>query len=169
MSLLATDSVKGWAHRMQIARRFPLRRHALVTCALLLPIAFDAMAEVIDPERQIQKSGYHSVKMGDDGRTRFFNYTERAKTSRIASLEKEIAELPKHLEIQKMCDFMRGGAKAKLIAERGISLDVVVANYGYSGATIACVLKYMHDNKVGTQLIYSKKGSDGMYMVFVTD
>ena len=34
---------------------------------------------------------------------------------------------------------------------------------------VACVLKYMHDSNVGTQLIYNKKGAGGMYMVFITD
>lgn len=132
-------------------------------------ISSHAIAEVIDPEKQILKNGYHSVKMGDDGRTRFFSFTERVASPRIAALESEITKLPKHIEVQKMCDFMRGGAKAKFFEQRGIAIDVAVTNYGSSGSTIVCVLKYMHENNVGTQLIYSKKGAGGMYMVFVTD
>lgn len=128
-----------------------------------------AVAEVIDPEKHIVKNGYHSVKMGDDGKTRFYSFTERAVSSRITALENEIAKLPKHVEVQKMCDFMRGGTKAKLIEQRGIAMDVVLTNYGYSGSTVACVLKYMHESNVGTQLIYNKKGANGMYMVFITD
>ncbi|UPQ82886.1 hypothetical protein M0M42_00260 [Pseudomonas knackmussii] len=128
-----------------------------------------AMAEVIDPEKHIQKNGYHSIKMGDDGETRFYSFTERGAALRIAGLEGKIELLPKHVEVQKMCDFMRGGTKAKLIQQRGIAIDVAVTNYGYSGSTVACVLKYMHENNLGTQLIYSKKGVGGMYMVFVTD
>ena len=107
--------------------------------------------------------------MGDDGKTRFYSFTERATSPRIAALESEIAKLPKHIEVQKMCDFMRGATKAKLIEQRGIAIDVAVTNYGYSGSTVACVLKYMHESNVGTQLIYNKKGAGGMYMVFVTD
>lgn len=126
-------------------------------------------AEVIDPENHIITNGYHSEKMGDDGKTRFYTFTERATSPRIASLENEIAKLPKHADVQRMCDFMRGIVKAKLIEQLGIALDVAVTNYGYSGSTCACVLKYMHGSSVGTQLIYSKKGTGGMYMVFVTD
>lgn len=121
-------------------------------------VSTHAIAEVIDPEKHVLKNGYHSVKMGDDGKTRFYSFTERAASPRIAALETEIAKLPKHVEVQKMCDFMRGGTKAKLIEQRGIAIDVAVTNYGYSGSTVACVLKYMHDSNVGTQLIYSKKG-----------
>ncbi len=128
-----------------------------------------AIAEIIDPEKLVLKNGYHSVKLGDDGKTRFYSFTERAASHRIAALEAEIAKLPKHVDVQKMCDFMRGGTKAKLIEQRGIAIDVAVINYGYSGSTVACVLKYMHESNVGTQLIYSKKGASGMYMVFVTD
>ena len=92
-----------------------------------------------------------------------------AASSRIAALESAIAKLPKHVEVHKLCEFMRGGTKATLIEQRGSAIDVAVTNYGYSGSTVTCVLKYMHGNKVGTQLIYSKKGVGGMYMVFVTD
>jgi hypothetical protein len=141
----------------------------LATSALLSTLSSHANAEVIDPENHIKKNGYHSVKMGDDGKTRFYSYTERAKSPRITALKNDISKLPKHIEVQKMCDFMRGGVKATLIEQQGISFDVAVTNYGYSGSTIACVLKYMHENTVGTQLIYSKKGDGGMYMLFVTD
>jgi hypothetical protein len=132
-------------------------------------VSTHAIAQVIDPETHILKNGYHSVKMGDDGKTRFYSFTERAASLRIAALETEIAKLPKHVDVQKMCDFMRGTTKAKLIEQRGIAIDVAVTNYGYSGSTVACVLKYMHASNVGTQLIYNKKGAGGMYMVFVTD
>ena len=64
---------------------------------------------------------------------------------------------------------MRGGAKAMLIEQTGIALDVAVTNYGYSGSTIACTLKYMTGNSVGSQHVISKQGQHGMYMVFVTD
>ena len=128
-----------------------------------------AFGEVIDPEAHVLKNGYHSVNMGDDGKMRFYSFTERATSPRIAALEAEIEKLPKHIEVHKVCDFMRGGTKAKLIEQRGIALDVALTNYGYSGSTIACVLKYMHGSNVGTQLIYNKKGGAGVYMVFVTD
>lgn len=141
-----------------------------VASGLLLGfVSTHAVAEVIDPEKHVLKNGYHSVKMGDDGKTRFYSFTERATSPRIAALESEIAKLPKHIEVQKMCDFMRGATKAKLIEQRGVAIDVAVTNYGYSGSTVVCVLKYMHESNVGTQLIYNKKGAAGMYMVFVTD
>ncbi len=132
-------------------------------------VSTQAVAEVIDPEKHVLKNGYHSVKMGDDGKTRFYSFIERAASPRITALQTEIAKLPKHVDVQKMCDFMRGSTKAKLIEERGVVIDVAVTNYGYSGATVACVLKFMHGSSVSTQLIFSKKGAAGMYMVFVTD
>ncbi len=132
-------------------------------------ISTHAIAEVIDPEKHIVKNGFHSVKMGDDGKTRFYSFTERAASPRITALENEIAKLPKLVVAQKMCDFMRGAIKEKLIEQRSVAIDVAVTNYGYSGSTVACVLKYMHESNVGTQLIYNKNGAGGMYMVFVTD
>lgn len=131
--------------------------------------ATHAGAEVIDPEKYILKNGYQSMNMGDDGKSPVYKFTERVASPRIAVSETEIAKLPKHVEVQKFCDFMRGGTKALLIEQRGITIDVAVINYGYSGSTVACVLKYMYGNKVGTQLIYNKKGVGGLYMVFVTD
>ncbi len=128
-----------------------------------------AGAGVIDPEKQIQKNGYHSVRMGDDGKTKIYSFTERANSSRISVLEADIAALPKDVEVFKVCDFMRGGVKANLIQQRGIDIDVAVTNYGYSGSTAACTLKYMQKNKVGTQLIFYKQGHGGLYMVFITD
>jgi hypothetical protein len=143
--------------------------YLLICTACLALVSTQARAEIIDPEKHVQRDGHHSLKMGDDGKTRFYSRTERVPPARIAALEADIARLPKHVEVQKMCDFMRGGAKAKLIEQRGIAFDVVLTNYGYSGPTVACVLKYIHEKNVGTQLIYSKKGAGGMYTVFVTD
>jgi hypothetical protein len=126
-------------------------------------------SQVLDPENYIRTNGYHSVKTGDDGVTPFYTFTERATPDRIFMLSKQIEGLPKQAELLQVCDFMRGGVKAKLIEERGIQLDVAVTNYGHSGSTIACNLKYMSGASVGTQLIFSKQAQDGVYMVFVTD
>ena len=139
------------------------------SCACLLALSTRAGAQVIDPEVHIQKTGYDSLKMGDDGVTRFYMFTERAAASRIATLEQVIAALPKQMIVFNVCDQMRGSVKAKLLQDRGLPFDVAAINYGYSGSTIACVLKYMHESKVGTQLIYMKRATGGMYIVFVTD
>lgn len=142
----------------------------LVASVLLLSLVFSqAVAEVIDPKTHILKNGYHSVTMGDDGKARIYSFTERATSPRIAALEAEIERLPKNAEVYKLCDFFRGGTKALLIKQRGVAIDVAVTNYGYTSSTLACVLKYMQGNKVGTQLIYSGKGTADLYMVFVTD
>ena len=77
--------------------------------------------------------------------------------------------LPKQVAVFTVCDQARGSVKAKLIADRGLAFDVAATNYSYSGSTIACVFKYMHENKVGTQLMYMKKAAGGMYIVFVTE
>ena len=141
----------------------------LIASAFVATISSHAGAAVIDPEKHIQRNGYQSMGMGDDGKTQFYSFTERANSSRISALEADIAALPKHVEVLKVCDFMRGGVKAKLIKQLGIAFDVSVTNYGVSGSTMACVLKYMHQNNVGTQLIFGKKGPGGVYTVFVTD
>lgn len=141
----------------------------LASSIFLTLVCTHAFAEVIDPEKYILKNGYHSVIMGDDGKTLFYNFTETAASARIATLESEIVKLPKHIEVQKFCDFLRGATKAKLIKQRGIAIDVAVTNYGYSGSTVVCTLKFMHENNVGTQLIYDKKGDGGMYRVIVSE
>lgn len=48
-------------------------------------------------------------------------------------------------------------------------MDIAVTNYGYSGSTITCVLKFMLGPNVGTQLLFSKKGAARMYLVFFTE
>ena len=136
--------------------------------ALLMHIPALAIAEVIDPERYIQKNGYQSKRTGDDGKTPFYNFTERTNIARVTSLERDIGALPKNEEVAKYCEFMRGSTKANLIQSTGKAIDVAVSNYGHKGATVACVLKYMYGGDVGTQLIYTKKARNAMFMVFVT-
>ena len=139
-------------------------------CSLILFCSVNiSCAAVIDPESYILKNGYRSANMGDDGKSPMFFYTERANSIRISSLEKDIAALPKDSVVLNVCDFMRGGVKATLIEQRHTAIDVAVMNYGYSGSIIACVLKYMYQNKVGTQLMFGKKGKAGQYTVFVAD
>lgn len=134
----------------------------------LLNIAASANAEVIDPELHIKKNGYHSQRMGDDGKTPFYNFTERTNVSRVSSLERDVSALPKDERVFKLCDFMRGGVKAKLIQSTGKNIDVAVSNYGYKGATTACVLKYMYAGEVGTQIMYLKTSRNITYTVGVT-
>jgi hypothetical protein len=141
----------------------------LVLCFLLSFVATYASATHIDPEKHILSNGYDSVELGDDGKTRFYYFTERTTSSRIAELETEIAKLPKHIDVQKMCDSMRVARKDNLTQLQSSALDLKVTNYGYSGRTVVCVLKYMKKNSVGTQLIYTKKGVGGMYMMFIVD
>lgn len=142
----------------------------LIACSILFFSAWlPAAAQVLDPETYIREKGYKSVRVGDDGVTPFYTAMDRATASRLAELERGIAGLPKRIEVFQVCEQTRGSVKAKIIAERGVAIDVATPNYGYSGSTIACVLKYMHENRVGTQLMYMKKASGSMYMLFVTD
>jgi hypothetical protein len=137
-------------------------RHILSFCSLvilLLNIPKPVIAEVIDPELYIQKNGYHSQRVGDDGKTPFYNFTERTNVTRVTSLERDVNALPKDERVFKLCEFMRGGIKAKLIQSTGKNIDVAVSNYGYRGATVACVLKHMYGGEVGTQIIYKLEGS----------
>ncbi len=109
--------------------------------------------------------------MGDDGKTKFYSFIERANPSRIAALEADITALPKAMLVFETCNFWKGQAKLAQIAKTGLAIDVAVTNYDYSdNGTIACVLKHMYKNKVGTQLIFGKSGQDGMYYsVYVTN
>lgn len=164
---MAYKATLGKENQMKSIHAKRLRSFFLVGFVVAIP-SF-ALTQAIDPETLIKKAGPQSTRLGEDGKTKFFNYTEHANVERISSLEKEIAALPKHTEIFQVCDQMRGSVKATLIKQSGESLDVAAVNWGYSGATIACTLKYMKKNQVGTQLIYVKQGSDGVYVYFVTD
>lgn len=148
--------------------RFAKVIYVTVLVALQIIIPTFVIAEVIDPESYIKKNGYQSKRVGDDGKTPFYNFTERTNVARVSKLERDIRALPKDEKIFRLCDLMRGGIKAKLIESTGKAIDVAVSNYGYKGATVACVLKYMSDSDVGTQLIYTKKSSNAMFMVGVT-
>lgn len=141
----------------------------LLPCIAALVLSCAANAEVIDPEKHIQQYGYHSTSMGDDGKTPFFSYVERTTLARVKTLELEIETLPKDAAILKLCDFLRAGVKAKLIEERHLAYDVAVTNFGYRGPIMVCVLKFMYQDKVGTQLSYRKQGKLGWYTVMVTD
>jgi len=123
-----------------------------------------------DPEITIKRHGPQSQRLGDDGKTIFFRYTERTTTRRLGELEAAIAALPKHPDLLRFCDFLRGSVKAMLLQQQGASdLDIAVVNYGYVGATVSCVLKYMSAGQVGTQVTFAKKAPSGMYMLFVTN
>ena len=142
--------------------------HFIISLTLLAIPCYSG-AVIINPEKHILANGYHSMKNGDDKKTKIYSFTERASPSRISELKAEIAELPKISEIQKLCDLWRGTVKANLIEKTGVALDVVVSNYGYSNSTVACTLKYIKGNKVGTQLIFYNTGKEGLYFVFITD
>lgn len=123
-------------------------------------------AEIIDPEQTIRNKGYNSNKMGEDGKTMFYFLTERAETSRIESLEKEIVQLPKDPAILPVCNMLVEAAMAK----HGSSFDdIFLGNYGYQGATIACVIKYKRGNITGTQLVYTKEADAEVYQVIAVD
>jgi hypothetical protein len=143
-------------------------RHQVLLGMTLTAFPMILFAQVIDPEAFIQKNGYQSQRLGDDGKTTFYNFTERLNTAQVAAREREVASLPKDERVFKYCDFVRGSTKAKLIESSGKNIDVAVSNYGYVGAVTACVLKYMHAGQVGTQVIYSKAARGSMFMLFVT-
>ena len=136
------------------------------TTIMFTSLLITGRAEALDPEAMIKKEGYEKKTLGSDGKTYFFVLGKFEHLPRIQQLEKEVAKLPKDHRLFSMCDFLRAGAKAKLIEKDGLSYDVAVTDYGYDGPAIACVLKFMLDGKIGTQISYSKKGQDGMYMVF---
>lgn len=144
------------------------RKRLLSVCFLFLLGTSTVRAELIDPEKYILKFGYHSKALGDDGKTPFYRLTERLAPEKISAIQREIERLQKHQEVFKVCDFLKGGVKAQLVEEQGLEYDVTLANYGHTGKIIACTLKYMHGDKVGTQLIFSKMTPTGMYSVFLT-
>jgi hypothetical protein len=125
--------------------------------------------KIIDPETYIQKVGAQSTKIGEDGKTRFFRYTELASEERIATLSRAIAELPKAKEVLQVCDQVRGSVSAKLSKEKGRPIVVTITSYGYSGSIIACEFKYRDEDKTGIQLMFVKQATDGVYTLFITN
>jgi hypothetical protein len=149
----------------------PTKRQLLINLMIIFSSAIylSAEAAIIDPEQYILKYGYHSLKIGDDKKTKIYSYKERVSASTISELTYEISNLPKTSEIYQLCDFWRGLTKSNLIEQRGIETDVVVSNYGHSGTTITCALKYIRAKKVGNQFIFYNKSNAGLYFVFITD
>jgi hypothetical protein len=125
--------------------------------------------EIIEPEDLILRFGAMATRLGDDGKTRFVSRSETVAVDRLTHLERIIANLPKRLEVMQLCEQMRGMTKAKLIADSGLAIDVASVNYGYRGPIIACALKFMRENKVGTQLLFIKKRGDTVFMVAFVD
>jgi len=123
----------------------------LIICAIFT--SSTSFGAIIDPENYILENGYQSTRKGDDGKTDFYSYKIQLPTAELSAYEQSIEALPKDESIFQVCDLMRGGVKSMLIEQRGIAIDVAVRNYGYSGQTIACILKYMIGNQVGTQII----------------
>jgi hypothetical protein len=62
----------------------------------------DSAAEVIDPEKYVLKSGYHSVEVGDDGKTPRYSFTN-APGHPVSRCSK--VRLPNSLRIQRFSDF----------------------------------------------------------------
>lgn len=123
----------------------------------------------IDPEEYIKKNGYQSIKTLDGNKGTWYSSTIRLNGSEIAPYENAIEKMPKHVEVQKSCDFTKGLAKARIIETTGVPVDVALVNFGFAGSTIACVLKYMNGSNVGTQIIYSKATNGSMYFVFIAN
>lgn len=141
----------------------------LIIIITLLVVSYESGAVIINPVKYIHDNGFHSMKIGDDKKTKIYSFQERAGPSRISELSSEITALPKTPEIQKMCDFWRGTVKAGLVEKNGVAIDVVVTNYGYSDTTITCILKHIDGNKVGTQLIFYNTDKGSLYFVMVTN
>lgn len=120
----------------------------------------------IDPEKLILTNGYHHKVIGDDGKTMFYSFTERVPTNKITELEYQISKLPKHAEAQKGCDFLHQSVKSQIANK---NTDVTLANYGYNESSLVCALKYKNGSNVGTQLVWQKLSTSGMYMFFVVD
>lgn len=125
-------------------------------------------AEAVDPEAYIAAHGYQTKRLGDDGRMVFYLFTDRTTKEVVRQREQEVAALPKDWRIFQACDLIRGGTKAMLIESSGKAIDVAVSNYGYSGSTVACVLKYMAGAEVGTRVLYQKLAKGSMYTYAVT-
>lgn len=123
----------------------------------------------IDPEEYIKKNGYQSIKVLENNKGAWYSSTIRLSGSEIIPYENAIEKLPKHIEVQKSCDFTKGLAKARIIEATGVPVDVAVVNFGFAGSTIACVLKYMNGGNIGTQIIYTKAAKGSMYFLFIAN
>lgn len=119
----------------------------LISIITLNFIFTSASAEVIDAEQYIKKNGYQKRWLGSDGKTLNHQFTELASLSRISLLESDISKLSKNPGVIKFCNFMCSEIKNRLLEEKGIAMDVTVSDYGDSGITAACVLKYKRSNQ----------------------
>lgn len=128
----------------------------------------NSYAEIIKPVEYIKKNGYHTSSLGEDGKTKFYNRQERTTAEKIKSLESEVDKLPKSVEIFKVCDWMRGVTKSKLVEQNQMAIDVALKNYGYNGNTIVCVLKYIKGAEVGTQVFFAEENAKSVYSVGVS-
>lgn len=137
----------------------------LLILLLSAALATPAFSEITDPVAHIKERGYDSASPGKNSDITFYSRTERISSSRLKQLEKEVADLPKQPEILQVCEIGRGGAKAKLY-EQQIYADVATTDYGYQGSSLVCVLKYMYQEQVGTQVMVARKEGNGLYLMF---
>lgn len=143
-----------------------MKKIILATISSISLLGF-AHAEILDPEEYIIKNGYTSAKPGNNG-VMFYSSINPGDSTQVSMLESEIKRLPKQAALYQACEQMRGNVKARIIQEQGISYDVIATDYGYHDQTMACVIKYILGNSIGTQLVFAKKGNGGMYLVFIT-
>ncbi len=119
----------------------------------------------LDPELYIKDLGHAQVTKGDDGKMSIISKTAQIGAEHLSLMEASVKKLPKHADVYRACEMMRGGTKARLIEKFKKPIDVAISNYGYNGSTLVCVLKYMHADQVGTQMIYAKNTAEGMYIL----
>jgi len=127
-------------------------------------------AAIIDPEIYIGENGSQRQSPARDGVT-FYSSTIRLSTDQLTSVEAEVAALPKHLDLFKVCDFLKGGARISIVERTGEEVEAALVNYGYKGKIMSCVFKYSLHGVIGTQIMFYKQSEakKGAYMVFITD
>ncbi|QDZ26571.1 hypothetical protein [Noviherbaspirillum sp. UKPF54] len=157
-----------WGGRSVLLTRMYLR--TLSTTLALLAVV-PAVAQVIDPEKHIQKYGYHETETGRTG-VRTFKHNGQASPATMAALKKAIAELPKEASVRSTCNSIISNDKERLaeeqrLAKQPITINVSLADFGSTDATIACALKVKRNKKVSTELLYIKLGGEGVYYVTV--
>lgn len=148
-------------------------------CALAV-IAPEALAQptseppgrgsgVVSPFDYIERHGFDSKVLGDDGRTTFITKRVVISEEDILALENDVAKLEKGIPVFDMCQFLTKGIKAKLIERRKVELDTALVNYGHVGSTVACALRVMIGAQTGAMVALYEAHDGKMYTVYFSE
>jgi hypothetical protein len=127
---------------------------------LLLTISANAGAALVDAERYIKTYGHNEVR--PDNNLDWYRHTKQISKDEVTKQSADIAKAARNATSRKTCELFRVSpvphSPPKLIE---------VMDHAVEASKIACIIKYTFEDRVATQIIYLKKGRNGMYLVFL--